>query len=217
MAGKLLKKELSLCLHPAAVIMLGLSILIIIPNYPYTVSYFYVTLGLFFISQGARENHDVTFTMTLPVEKRAVVDGRFLLAVTLEGAALLLSGAMIALHQALIHAPNGAGMDANIALLGEGLVLFGLFNRVFFPAHFRDVNRIGVPFVTASAVLFGLVTADIVLSYTLPFWRDVLDTPDPAHLGAKVSFDLVCLALFALLTGRALVISRNRFQKQDIR
>ena len=55
MAAKLLKKELKLCLHPAAVIMLGLTLLILIPGYPYTVSFFYVMLGLFFIAQGARE------------------------------------------------------------------------------------------------------------------------------------------------------------------
>ena len=80
MALKLLRKEWTLCLHPAALIMLGLSTLTLIPNYPYTVSFFYTTLGLFFIAQGARENHDVTFTLTLPVDKKAVVDGRFLLA-----------------------------------------------------------------------------------------------------------------------------------------
>ena len=50
MALKLLRKEWTLCLHPAALIMLGLSTLTLIPNYPYTVSFFYTTLGLFFIS-----------------------------------------------------------------------------------------------------------------------------------------------------------------------
>ena len=35
MLGKLLKKEWALCMHPAAWIMLGLSTLILIPNYPY--------------------------------------------------------------------------------------------------------------------------------------------------------------------------------------
>ena len=217
MAAKLLKKELKLCLHPAAVIMLGLSTLILIPNYPYTVSFFYTMLGLFFVAQGARENHDVTFTLTLPVEKRAVVDGRFLLTLVLELCSLVLAGLMIAVHNALIPGANGAGMEANAVLLGEGLLLFGVFNLFFYPPHFRDVNRIGVPFVTAIVVVFLLITADVVLSYALPFWRDVLDTPDPANMGAKLVFDLVCLGLFAVMTLCSLRISRQRFEKQDIR
>ena len=40
MLGKLLKKEWALCMHPAAWIMLGLTALILIPNYPYAVSFF---------------------------------------------------------------------------------------------------------------------------------------------------------------------------------
>ncbi len=217
MAGKLFRKELRLCLHPAALMMLGLTTLILIPNYPYSVSFFYVMLGLFFVSQGARENHDVTFTLTLPVEKRAVVDGRFLLSAALELASLVLAGVMIALHRLLTDVPNGAGMDANLALLGEGLALYGVFNLLFFPAHFRDVSRIGVPFLVSSLVVFLLITADVILSYALPFWRDVLDTPDPRHVGTKLLFDAACLVFYFLTTVLALRVSRERFRRQDIR
>ena len=214
---KLLKKELILCMHPAAWIMLSLSALILIPNYPYTVSFFYLTLGLFFISMGARENHDTTFTLTLPIARRDVVAGRFLLAVTLELLSLLLAGLMILLHTRLIHTPNGAGMDANLALLGEGFLFYGVFHLVFFPLHFRDVSRIGAPFLLASSALFLLVTADVVLSYALPFWRDVLDTPDPAHWQAKLVFDLLCVLFYALATLFSLRLSQKLFLRLDIR
>ena len=217
MAAKLLKKELKLCLHPAAVIMLGLTLLILIPGYPYTVSFFYVMLGLFFIAQGARENHDVTFTLTLPVERRAVVDGRFLLTMVLELCSLVLAGLMIAVHNAVMSAPNPAGMEANIVLIGEGLFLFGVFNLIFYTGHFKDVSRIGGPFMLACTAVFLLVTADVILTYALPFWRDVLDTPDPQNMGVKLGFDAVCLVLFIAMTLLALTISRKRFQKQDIR
>ena len=217
MAAKLLKKELKLCLHPAAVIMLGMALLILIPGYPYPVSFFYTMLGLFFVAQGARENGDVTFTMTLPVEKRSVVDGRFLLTLVLELCSLAAVGIMVALRQAVITVPNPAGMDANIVILGEGLFLFGVFNLIFYPAHFRDVSRVGAPFLAGSAAVFLLITADVVLTYALPFWRDVLDTPDPQNMGAKLGFDLLCLGLFAGMTLLSLCLSRKRFEKQDIR
>ena len=217
MIGKLLKKEIALCMHPAAWIMLSLAILILIPNYPYTVSFFYITLGLFFICTGARENHDVTYTLTLPVEKRALVTGRFLLAMLLELLSLLLSGLMILLHNKLIHTPNGAGMEANVVLIGEGLLLYGVFHLVFFPLHFRDVSRVGVPFVLGSLVVFLLITLDVVLSYALPFWRDILDTPDPMYWQTKLLVVLVCAIFYALATLLSLRSSQQNFLKLDIR
>ena len=217
MAAKLLKKELKLCLHPAAVILLATAALILVPGYPYAVSFFYTMLGLFFVAQGARENHDVTFTLTLPVDKRSVVNGRFLLTLTLELCSLAAAGLFVALRRVVNPAPNPAGIDANVALLGEGLFLFGVFNLIFYPAHFKDVSKIGLPFLAGSAVVFLLITAEIVLTYTLPYFRDVLDTPDPLNMGAKLVFDLACLVLFAGMTLGALALSRKRFEKQDIR
>ena len=217
MLGKLLKKEWALCMHPAAWIMLSLTVLILIPNYPYLVSFFYLTLGIFFITMGGRENHDVTFTLTLPVEKRAVVTARTLHAVELELISLLLAAGMILLHRVLIKTANGAGMEANAVLLGEGLILYGVFHLIFFPAHFRDVSRIGVPFVLASAALFVLITADVILSYVLPFWRDVLDTPDPEHLTVKLTFFAGSALFYGLAVVFSLRVSQKRFLKLDIR
>lgn len=217
MLGKLLKKEWTLCMHPAAWIMLGLAVLILIPNYPYAVSFFYLTLGIFFISMGARENHDVTFTLTLPVEKRALVSARFLFAVELELLSFLLAAGMILLHRLLITTPNGAGMEANAALLAEGFILYGVFHLIFFPLHFRDVSRIGVPFVLASTAVFLLITADVILSYALPFWRDVLDTPDPEHLGTKLAFLAVGALFYIGASFLSLRLSQKRFLKLDIR
>ncbi len=217
MTGKLLKKELTLCMHPAAWIMLGLAVLILIPNYPYPVSFFYLTLGLFFICLGARENHDVTFTIALPVAKRVLVAGRFLLAMLLELLSLLLAGLMILLHSKLIHTPNGAGMEANIVLLGEGLLLYGVFHLIFFPLHYKDTSRVGVPFLLASLALFLFITADVVMSHALPFWRDVLDTPDPAHLRTKLLFVLCCAVFYMLASFMSLRLSQRNFLKLDIR
>ena len=217
MLGKLLKKEWTLCIHPAAWIMLGLCVLILIPNYPYTVSFFYITLGLFFISMNARENHDFTYTLTLPVPKKDAVTGRFLLAVSLELLSLLLSGAMIALHARLLQAPNEVGMDANLALLGEGLMLYGLFHLLFFPAHYKDVSRVGAPFIIASTAVFVFIALDAVLCHALPFWRDVLDSPDPEHLGAKLVFCAVGAVFYVGATLFSLRLSQKRFLRQDIR
>lgn len=220
MLVKLLKKELRLCLHPAAVILLLLAALLLVPGYPYGLMYFYLGLGLFFICLSARENHDVSFTLCLPVPKKSLVTARFLLALVLELAQLLLALALIWLRRKLYspaYAANPAGMDANIALIGQGFLCYGLFHLVFFPLHYRDVSKVGGPFVAASVALGLLILADIVLSYTVPLFRDVLDSPDPAHTGAKLLFCLLCLVFDSLATLLALRLSQRRFEKLDIR
>ena len=61
------------------------------------------------------------------------------------------------------------------------------------------------------------VAADIVLCYTLPLMREVLDTPDPQNLGAKLVFLAVSVAVYAAGTLLALRISQRRLEAQDIR
>lgn len=214
---RLLKKEFALCMHPAVPLFLALSALILIPNYPYAVSFFYITLGMFFICMSGRENHDISFTMTLPASRRQIVGARMGMAVILECAQILLCGAVIALKNRLLgDAPNEAGMDANLALLGEGLLLFALFNGIFFPSHYKDVRKVGVPFLKASVAVFLLVVADAACCYTVPFVRDVLDTPDPAHGAEKAAFAAACLAAYALATALAWRISQKRFEQLDL-
>ncbi len=55
----LLYKEFRLASHPAAFLFLGLAAMMMIPNYPLTVTFFYPCLGAFFICLNGRENRDV--------------------------------------------------------------------------------------------------------------------------------------------------------------
>lgn len=65
----MLYKEFKLAMHPTSVIFLSLSAMMLIPNYPYYMTFFYTTLAIFFIYLSGRENHDIFYTMTLPYEK----------------------------------------------------------------------------------------------------------------------------------------------------
>ena len=212
----LLKKEFRLCMHPAAWIMLGLCLLILIPNYPYTVSFFYMTLGIFFICQGGRENHDVTYTMTLPVSRRDAVKGRILFACCLEILQWITAAAMIVLKRFIAPGPNAAGMDANIALLGEGLLLFGVFNLLFFPAYYKDVTKVGKPFVVASVAVFVYIVLSVAAAYAVPFVRDTLDTPDPEHIAAKTVFLAGALLWYAASAALSIHLSVRRFERLDL-
>lgn len=218
MIGKLLKKELRLCLHPTAPLMLALAALILTPNYPYMISYFYLTLSFFFICLTARENHDITFTMTLPVARKDIVTARTALFVLLELAQLMLAGVCVVIHGKLLpYSSNAAGMAANLALIGEGFLYFGVFHLVFLPAYFKNTDRVGSAFVRSSIAGFFLVILEIAATYAVPFVRDGLDTPDPEHMGVKLAFTLACAFFYATVTFLAWRMAQRRFESLDIR
>ncbi|MBR4425535.1 MAG: ABC-2 transporter permease [Oscillospiraceae bacterium] len=219
MMPNLLRKELRLARHPAALFMPWLSVLCLVPNYPYPVMYFYLTLGVFFICMSGRENNDVGFTLTLPVTRRELVAARFGFVMLLEAFQLLLACAFVALR-ALVFADRGsnaAGMDANLALIGEGFLFYAAFHLSFFPSYYRDVTRVGVSFVKSSVLLGLMVTAEIVACYAVPFWRDTLDRPDPEHFPAKLVFLGLCALCYALASFASLRVSQRRFARLDLR
>ncbi len=213
---KLLKKEFKLCLHPTGPLFLMLCTMILIPNYPYAVSFFYVTLGVFFICLTGRENHDAAFTAALPVTRKQIVQGRILMVCCLEMLDLLAVGLMLWVKSLIGYTPNQAGMDANIALLGEGFIVFGLFNLLFFPNWYRNINKVGVPFLLASVAVFVYIVLAIVSTYAIPFVRDCLDTQDPAFLKEKLLFIAAALLLFLCAMWLSMKASVKRFERVDL-
>lgn len=212
---KLLIKEWKLCMHPTGYLMLLCAALVLVPGYPYTVSCFYMGLAIFFICLTARENHDAAYTLTLPVSREDTVRARILFCTALEVLDLLMIGLMVLLKGAIGNTPNPAGLDAGLALIGEGMIAFALFNMVFFPIYYRDINKPGKAFGFAAAAMLALIVLEIAATYTVPFFR-MLDTPDPQYLSEKGLYTLAGLALFAGGTAKSIQMSRKRFAEEDL-
>ena len=214
--SNLLKKEFSLSMHPVTPLMLMLSSMALIPNYPYTVMFFYMTLAVFFTCMMGRENHDVIYSMSLPVAKKDIVKARILFVVILELLQMVLLIPFAVLRQNLLAAGNEAGMDANIALFAEGFLLFGVFNLIFFHSYYRNVDKVGISFVKASVVFFVLVVVDVIETHAVPFVRDCLDTPDPQFIGYKLAALAIGIVLYILMTVQVCRISVRNFEVQDL-
>ena len=196
--------------------MLLCAALILVPGYPYGVSCFYMGLAVYFICLTARENHDASYTLTLPVSRRDAVRARILFCSVLEVIDLLLMALFILIKQLIGNVPNPAGLDAGVALIGEGMILFAIFNMIFFPVYYRDINKPGKAFLPAAAAMFLWIILEVVGTYAVPFLRDVLDQPDPRYMSDKLLFTLGGLALF--LGGTALSIQRSvkKFEELDL-
>lgn len=163
-----------------------------------------------------RENHDIEYSLQLPVRKAQLVYARILYSTILEVLQFVIAIPFAILRTKLIPAGNDVGMDANIALFGLSLLMMGLFNALFFPRYYRDPSKIGGAFVVASAAVFLYISVAETLTHTAPFFRNQLDTPDPAFLSAKLAVLAVGIVAFTALTFWAAHRSAQRFVQLDL-
>ena len=213
---KLLAKEWKLCMHPMGFFIPLLCALVLVPNYPYGVCCFYVGLLIFFICLSARENHDAGFTLTLPVSREDAVRARILFCVILQCVSILLMGGFILLKGVIGNMPNQAGLDANLAMIGEAFLIYAIFNLVFFPLYYKDITKPGKAFVIAGAAIFAWVIFEIAATYTVPFVQFKLDRPDPEYMAEKGLFTLGAFALYAAGTYSAALRSAKKFSATDL-
>ena len=213
---QLLKKEFLLAAHPTGYLFLGLATMMLIPSYPLTVTFFYPCLGIFFICMTARENRDIFYSVLLPVKKRDAVKARFLLCCSFQVGQIVLCIPFFFLRTLYPPAGNIVGLDANLALLGFGLTLMGLFNLIFFPLHYKNPNKVGMPFLLGSVVLFLGVGISEALPHFVPFVRDKLDTALFLHLPEKFLCFFLGAAIYSLLTILACRKSMDLLEDLDI-
>ena len=212
----LLRHELRLVVHPTNWIFLALSAMLLIPNYPYYVVFFYGCLGFLFTFTEARENQDFLFLSLLPFGKRDLVKSSFLVVILFQLAQLLLSVPFAALRQSFAIPGNAAGMDAGIALFGLALPMLGIFNWVFLGSFFRKPARVGTAFLKGCLALAVYMALAETAAFVIPFFRDTLDTPDPAHLGAKFAVLAAGAAIYVLLNALAYRDCGKAFEKVDL-
>ena len=129
----LIYKELKLDMHPTVYIYPLFAIMLLIPNYPLHTAFIYTCMSAFFIFLSGRENKDMLFTASLPVRKSDIVKSRILMVAATEVFQVLISIPFIFIRMAIYELPNAAGIEANAALLGSALIMYGVFNLVYMP------------------------------------------------------------------------------------
>ena len=215
----LIKKELRLCIHPTVFLFFTFSALVFVPNYPYEVIFFFSALSAYFCCISARENGDLAFTGALPVKKTHIPLARILVTVGMQCIMLALTGALGAVKEAVF--PDGlllnrAGISANLALVGNGAAILGVFNLLFFPLLYRSPERVGVPFLLAAAAQFLLVGAFLLLRWSVPLFSETLNGSNAEHTAAKVAALFIGLAAYAAMTALSCFFSMRNFKRVDL-
>ena len=144
----LLYKEFRLAIHPSVYVFFALAALLLVPSYPYYVSFFYLTLGIFLTFKTNRAENDIFYSALLPVRKGDVVRARVLTVALLE-----LANILIAIPFAVISAKinpaggNNAGIEPNVAFFGLSFLMYGGFNLIFFPVFYKTGRSEGKAFL----------------------------------------------------------------------
>lgn len=214
--NNLLRKEFKLALHPTAYLFLPMAAMLLIPNYPYYVAFFYQTLGIFFIFLNGNTTNDLFFTALLPIRKKDSVAARFATVILLELAQVALAVPFAIMRYRINPAENLAGMEANPALFGLVLLMFAIFNIVFLPGFYKTGHKTGTPFLVACAAMLLFVGAAEAAIQLTPGLKQALDTVTAAYLPQQLAVLALGVVGYALLTAVAFSLSVRRFERLDL-
>ena len=209
-------EEWKLTVTPVPLLFLLLSALVLVPSYPYYVTFFYNALGIFLMLQAARENRDVYYMALLPLTKRDLVRARFSTIVTLQLLQALVCVPFMLLRSGYAEINNPVGIEANLAFLGFGFMLMGLFDLVFLPMHYKNGYDLGKPFVISSIVLFFAIVLLEALDHIVPYMKTVCESYASADLVRQLPVLLGGMAVYALEVWLAYRKSAARFEKVDL-
>lgn len=211
----LLYKQLRLACHPMTPVFCLSGIMLLIPNYPYSVAFFYVTLGLFFTFLNMREQKDIYYSALLPLRKRDTVRAAVAFTVLVELLSVVITALFCLLSAKLQPGKdNAVGMDANLMLLGAGFVLYGVFNLVFFICLCRSGYKAGAAYLKANLALWPM----ILLAEALPHFPSLmwLNRVDVRANLRQIPILLFGMAVFAVLTILAYRRSARLYERVDL-
>ena len=212
--SKLLYKELRLAAHPNLYVFTLLGALVLVPAYPYGMVFMFGCLGPFITMNYGRETNDLYYSALLPIGKRDIVKGKCLLFAAAQLGQVLISLPFAFLRVRLLPMGNPAGIEANVAFYGFGLIIYAIFNFIFLTEFFKSGFKVGTAFLLAIIPTFLAVLAMEVLSHIPAFaWLDSVQTAD---LLRQLPILLVGLAVYPAAMFAAFRIAAQRFEKVNL-
>ena len=154
-------------------VLLGL--LMFIPHWIFTLVFMY----FFWISASQVYSayivkRDQNFNTMLPVSRKEIVQSKIYATLILEGVHLA-TGFFFGIIHNMIYGQWNLFFDINIAFFGLMVLLFAIFNVVFFPLYFRTGYYFGKPVIygITVAMIYGFIIEFGVVKYQ--FMRDIFE------------------------------------------
>lgn len=215
-----LNKEIKLCLAPINYVYLLFACMMVIPNYPRYVPFFFFMVSLLHLFNNAMWNKDLEYSMILPITKKDIVKSRCILVIVYQLIFIILSIPFSILFELIKPAPNAAGIEGNVAFYGLVLIVMTFFTFTFFTAYYKKATKPGVPFVKATIVFWVL----FIILETPVYIKDVIDVPffqmlDQTDKASQIQqLPILAAGIIVFIVGWILTykVSAKRFEKVDL-
>ena len=211
----LLYKEFRLVCHPMTLIFCLFGIMVLIPNYPYTVIFFYVMLGIFFTFLNIREQKDIYYSALLPVPKRDTVKAGCAFVVIIQALSLvvLIPCSLLAAHLQP-GKDNLVGLDPNAALLTAGFLLYAVFNAVFLPSFYANGYKVGIAFLKAVIpTTLVMMVLEALPHFPALTWLDDMDAATQVRL---LPYFVAAVLLYGIGTVLTFRRAAAQYEKVDL-
>ena len=211
----LLYKQFRLVCHPMTLIFCLFGIMVLIPNYPYTVIFFYVMLGLFFTFLNIREQKDIYYSALLPVPKRDTVKAGCVFVVIIQVLSLvvLIPCSLLAAHLQP-GKDNLVGLDPNAALLTAGFLLYAVFNAVFLPSFYANGYKVGIAFLKAIIpTTLVMMVLEALPHFPALTWLDDMDAATQVRL---LPYFVAAVLLYGIGTVLTFRRAAAQYEKVDL-
>ena len=211
----LLYKQFRLVCHPMTLIFCLFGIMVLIPNYPYTVIFFYVMLGIFFTFLNIREQKDIYYSALLPVPKRDTVKAGCAFVVIIQALSLvvLIPCSLLAAHLQP-GKDNLVGLDPNAALLTAGFLLYAVFNAVFLPSFYANGYKVGIAFLKAVIpTTLVMMVLEALPHFPALTWLDDMDAATQVRL---LPYFVAAVLLYGIGTVLTFRRAAAQYEKVDL-
>ena len=215
-----LNKEFKLCLAPINYVYMSFAIMTLIPAYPRYVPFYFFCVSILHLFNNAMLNKDLEYSMILPILKKDIVKSRCLLVAVYELICALLSIPFSYLFTLIMPTGNDAGIEGNVAFYGLVLILFSVFNFIFFTSYYKKAYKTGVSFVKATIafwIIFMILEFPIWTKnvFNIPFFL-MLDSTDFACQIRQLPILAAGIIIYFLGWLVTYKISAKRFEKVDL-
>lgn len=215
-----LRKEIKLCLSPINYVFLSFAFMMIVPNYPSYVAFFYIGLSCFFIFNNGLINKDIQYSMVLPITKSDIVKSRCILIAAYEVIFFILTIPFSILRVTVVGLENKAGIEANVAFYGFCMIMMTVYHFVFFTNYYKKANKPGLPLLLAELSLIA-----VYFLVEVPVWVGqatknefllMLDSVEPSDLLKQLPILAVGLVIYVLGWLATYKKSAKIFEKVDL-
>jgi hypothetical protein len=142
------------------------------------------------------------------------VKSKVALVVLSQMAQLVISLPFALLRLRLLPEGNPAGIEANVAYYGFGLMVYTIFNVIFLTHFFKTGYRVGWSFLWAIIpATLGVLLMEIVVHFPQFAW---LDSVEGAMLFRQLPILLAGILVYILGTAIAYRVSTKRFDIVDL-